>query len=61
MADMVDDPKLTKALKIQTTYGIELADLYFRTQGQSKFVLESITRHFEMSKAPTYPFHLLNK
>jgi glycosyltransferase involved in cell wall biosynthesis len=61
LANMLDDPELTKALNIRTTHGIELADLYFRTKGQNKFVLESIARHFEMSKAPTYPFHLLNK
>jgi glycosyltransferase involved in cell wall biosynthesis len=61
LASMLDDPELTKALNIRATHGIELTDLYFRTQGQNKFVLESIARHFEMSKAPTYPFHLFNK
>jgi glycosyltransferase involved in cell wall biosynthesis len=61
MAEMVDDKEVSKALKIRVTHGVELADLYFRTKGESKFVLESIARHFKMANASTYPFLLMNK
>lgn len=59
MANMVDGKELSKSLQIRSSHGIELSDLYFRTRGENKFILESISRHFEMAKTPTYPFHLM--
>ena len=60
MAEMLDDRELSKSLRIRATHGIELADMYFRTDGKNKTILESVARHIKMASAPTYPFQLIN-
>lgn len=56
LADMLGNKTFAKQIKIRVRNGIQLTELYFRTDGKNEFVQSLIVQQLELTQQENYPF-----